>query len=170
MPKRMSSISWVVPAYSHRGPRATPAVRQHFPSIDHGILRAALFRHVPEPGLRRVIDAILASGQQSPDPQAPDDGHLFARDHLLALAAVIVVQQFERQAVQLVFGQGVVQPQQADPADQGLSLRVVLQGRPEASVTTLAIGLDLRQLSASQGDTSTSAAAWPLSWPVGRAW
>lgn len=59
-------------------------VRRHFPSIDHDILRELLWRRIPEPGLRSVIDLILASGEgvgsEGVDPE------LFAGDDLLALA------------------------------------------------------------------------------------
>lgn len=61
-------------------------ILQHFPSIDHAILKALLFARVPEPGLRRVIAAIVDSGLQAADPDQPDDGHLFPGDDLLALA------------------------------------------------------------------------------------
>jgi RNA-directed DNA polymerase len=37
-------------------------VRQHFASIDHGVLQQALWLRVPERGLRRVISVVLASG------------------------------------------------------------------------------------------------------------
>lgn len=61
-------------------------VRQHFPSIDHAVLLAQLWPRVPEPGLRRVIALIVASGLQAADPDVADDGHLFPGDDLLALA------------------------------------------------------------------------------------
>jgi RNA-directed DNA polymerase len=38
-------------------------VQQHFPNIDHAVLRRALWRRVPEPGLRRVMEQVLASGE-----------------------------------------------------------------------------------------------------------
>jgi RNA-directed DNA polymerase len=38
-------------------------VQQHFPNIDHAALRRALWRRVPEPGLRRVMEQVLASGE-----------------------------------------------------------------------------------------------------------
>jgi hypothetical protein len=40
---------------------------QHFPSIDHAILRAALQTQVPEADLMALIDAILASGADLPE-------------------------------------------------------------------------------------------------------
>jgi RNA-directed DNA polymerase len=58
-------------------------VRQHFPSIDHQILLDLLWRHVPEPGLRTVIEHIVASGDGI---DAGHDGALFPGDDLLALA------------------------------------------------------------------------------------
>lgn len=57
-------------------------VKQHFPSIDHDLLRQALFRRVPEPPLRDLIDRVLRSGAGiHPEPDAPD---YFAGDDLLA--------------------------------------------------------------------------------------
>src|SRR3990167_2566341 len=56
-------------------------VRRHFPSIDHGVLLAALWRRIPEPGLRRVIELVVASGDGVGGADAP----LFAGDDLLAL-------------------------------------------------------------------------------------
>lgn len=58
-------------------------VVKHFPSLDHAILRELLRRRVPEPGLRRIIDLILASGADIHD-NAPD-GPLLPGDDLLAL-------------------------------------------------------------------------------------
>lgn len=59
-------------------------VRQHFPSIDHAILLDMLWRHVPEPGLRAVLELILASGDGIGSEGAQPE--LFAGDDLLALA------------------------------------------------------------------------------------
>ena len=38
-------------------------VRQFFPSVDHAILRARIARKITEPGVLRLVDAILASGK-----------------------------------------------------------------------------------------------------------
>jgi len=57
-------------------------VRQHFPRIDHQILLALLWRRIPEPGLRRVVECIVASGA---DTAAAAPGELFEGDDLLAL-------------------------------------------------------------------------------------
>lgn len=38
-------------------------VRQFFPSLDHALLRAMLFAKVEDPGLRWLVDSILASGE-----------------------------------------------------------------------------------------------------------
>ena len=59
-------------------------VRQHFARIDHAILRQLLWRHVPEPGLRWVIDLILNSGTDIHTPDAPPE--LLPGDDLLALS------------------------------------------------------------------------------------
>lgn len=55
-------------------------VQQHFPSIDHDILLQALFRRVPEPGLREVMRLIVASAPQAdePPPLLPGDDLLAA--------------------------------------------------------------------------------------------
>jgi len=36
---------------------------KHFPSIDHGVLKKALFSVIPDARMRRLIDVILASGE-----------------------------------------------------------------------------------------------------------
>lgn len=59
-------------------------VRQHFPSIDHQLLRQALYRYVPEHDLRWLIDAILASAAVD-GPQEGAMHRLFPGDDLLAL-------------------------------------------------------------------------------------
>lgn len=65
-------------------------VVKHFPSLDHAILRELLWRRVPELGLRRIIDLILASGAgilasgAGIHDNAPD-GPLLPGDDLLAL-------------------------------------------------------------------------------------
>jgi hypothetical protein len=58
-------------------------VVRHFPSLDHQILRELLWRRVPEPGLRRLIELILASGAGIHEADA--DAALFPGDDLLAL-------------------------------------------------------------------------------------
>ncbi len=58
-------------------------VVQHFPNLDHAVLRGLLWPRVPEPGLRRLIDLILASGDGI--HSAASDGKLFPGDDLLAL-------------------------------------------------------------------------------------
>lgn len=71
-------------ARSHRWALRMDVVK-HFPSLDHTILRELLWRRVPEPGLRRLIDHILASGDgihAADDTTAPT---LFPGDDLLAL-------------------------------------------------------------------------------------
>jgi hypothetical protein len=58
-------------------------VRQHFPSIDHAILLDLLWRRITEPGLRRIVSAIVASGADiHADQVAPE---FFDGDDLLAL-------------------------------------------------------------------------------------
>lgn len=61
-------------------------IRQYFQSIDHQILMQTLYARIPEPGLRQIVQRIVASSAQAADPQANGDGHLFAGDDLLALA------------------------------------------------------------------------------------
>ncbi len=56
---------------------------QHFPNLDHAILRELLWRRVHEPGLRWLIDLILASGDGIHDACAGTG--LFPGDDLLAL-------------------------------------------------------------------------------------
>jgi RNA-directed DNA polymerase len=58
-------------------------VVKHFPSLDHAILRELLWRRVPEPGLRRIINLILDSGAGIHD--GTPDGPLLPGDDLLAL-------------------------------------------------------------------------------------
>ena len=69
-------------ARAHRWVLRLDIVR-HFPSMDHIVLRELLWRRVPEPGLRSVIDLILASGVGIHDADA--DAPLFPGDDLLAL-------------------------------------------------------------------------------------
>jgi hypothetical protein len=57
---------------------------QHFPSVDHRVLTELLERRVHEPGLRRLIGHIVASGAGIHDTQA-GDGPYFAGDDLFAL-------------------------------------------------------------------------------------
>lgn len=38
-------------------------IRQHFPSIDHVILRRTLFAVIRDPGVRQIIDAIIRGGE-----------------------------------------------------------------------------------------------------------
>ena len=71
-------------AQSHRWVLRLDVVK-HFPSLDHAILRDLLWRRVPEPGLRRIIDLILASGAgihtNAPDgPLLPGDDRAQLRD------------------------------------------------------------------------------------------
>lgn len=70
-------------ARSHRWVLRMDVV-QHFPSIDHAILRERLQRRIPEPGLRRLIDLILASGEAI-HRDAPVEPPLLPGDDLLAL-------------------------------------------------------------------------------------
>jgi RNA-directed DNA polymerase len=60
-------------------------IQRHFQSIDHAVLLAILDRRIPEPGLRVVMRAIVASGQGVMDPASPDPGWLYPGDDLLAL-------------------------------------------------------------------------------------
>lgn len=69
-------------ARKHRWVLRLDVVR-HFPSLDHAVLRELLWRRVPEPGLRGLIDLILASGEGIHDADA--DVRLFPGDDLLAL-------------------------------------------------------------------------------------
>ena len=57
---------------------------QHFPSVDHAVLLELLWRRIPEAGLRRLIEHIVASGVGIHDADA-GDGPLFPGDDLLAL-------------------------------------------------------------------------------------
>lgn len=57
-------------------------VVKHFPSLDHAVLRDLLWRRIPEPGLRRLIGLILASGEGIHDSGA--DAPFFPGDDLLA--------------------------------------------------------------------------------------
>ncbi len=73
-------------------------VQQHFPNIDHAVLRQALWRHVPEPGLRCVINQILASGQcvdtaLRRSPNAPGDD-LFSDQRVVGLPIGNLTSQF----------------------------------------------------------------------------
>lgn len=61
-------------------------VQRHFASIDHAILLELLGRRIPEPGLQRVVRAIVASGEHVADPAEPPPQWLFLGDDLLALA------------------------------------------------------------------------------------
>ena len=70
-------------ARKHRWALRLDVVR-HFPSLDHAVLRELLWRRVREPGLRGLIDLILASGDGIHDADA--DARLFPGDDLLALA------------------------------------------------------------------------------------
>ncbi len=45
-------------------------IRQHFPSIDHTVLRAALRSHVPEHDVMALVDTILAAAQGRVDDEA----------------------------------------------------------------------------------------------------
>lgn len=56
-------------------------IQQHFPSIDHEILIAALTRHVPEPDVMALIRTIIASGDE---PEEAAQWHCFAGDDLLS--------------------------------------------------------------------------------------
>ena len=69
-------------AQKHRWVLRLDIVR-HFPSVDHAVLRELLWRRVPEPGLRGLIDLILASGDGIHDAESVDG--LFPGDDLLAL-------------------------------------------------------------------------------------
>ena len=57
-------------------------IRQHFPSIDHAVLLAALRRHVPEDDVMDLIGCVLAGGQgaleNEPAPAFFDGDDLFA--------------------------------------------------------------------------------------------
>lgn len=57
-------------------------IRQHFPSIDHAVLSAALAGQVPEPDLMALVGRILASGEWAQEDAA--DACYFAGDDLLA--------------------------------------------------------------------------------------
>ncbi len=57
-------------------------VRQHFPSIDHAILKDLLWRRIPEPGIRDLIRHIVASGDGIHAEQVP--AAFFDGDDLLA--------------------------------------------------------------------------------------
>jgi len=58
-------------------------VRQFFPSIDHDILRAILFRKVKEPRARALIDLIIAGGADIGPP--PAETIYFPGDDLFAV-------------------------------------------------------------------------------------
>jgi RNA-directed DNA polymerase len=59
-------------------------VRQHFPSLDHALLLAALARQVPEADVMALIERIVASGT-TPADEAPEP-QWFVGDDLLAPA------------------------------------------------------------------------------------
>jgi retron-type reverse transcriptase len=59
-------------------------VVQHFPSIDHEVLLAELFRHVADPGIRWLMEVIVASGVGILDDQY--SMVFFPGDDLFAMA------------------------------------------------------------------------------------
>jgi hypothetical protein len=58
-------------------------VQQFFPSLDHAVLRGALFRRIADERVRGIVDVILASGQDIHSETT--DALLFPGDDLLAV-------------------------------------------------------------------------------------